>query len=153
MNLNDVGKINKFQNLNQVKNADKKFNDSQVEFSEILEKELSQAIERTDKSTPIIHSQNILNIKNTSLHELFLKKGVETYKNLTNTLEKFKNLLGSDNFKVEDTKSAINDLKELIGKLENITSNIEDIDIKNEFNRAILIGNVEIEKYLRGEYF
>ena len=153
MDLNNIVKLGKVQHHQHTEKSKRQHDANEVSFSEILDKELSQKSSEISQSNPLIPSQSILNIKQVSLDDAFINKGFETFEDLTNALGKFKDILSENKFDTESAKSTINEIKNLIGKLENIAGNVGNQNIKEEFNRAILIGNVEIEKYLRGEYF
>ena len=153
MNLNDIGKIGKILKDTQEISKNKKTSPKEADFSKILEQEISQKVESKSSTSPIIPSQNLLNIKQKESESIFIKKGIENMNEMLNNLDKFKNLLSSDSFNLDEANNTIKSLQKLIGNLNSILNNISNPEVKEDLNKAILIGNVEIEKYLRGDYF
>ncbi len=153
MNLNDVGKIGKILKESQEINKNKQLQQTDTDFAKILEEEISQATTKTDASSNVIPSQQLLNIKKTSTESIFIKKGLEQLGELTKNLEKFSKILNSKNFDLDSANEIIKLLKDNLNLLNTIKDNISNPEIKNELSKAIVIGNVEVEKYLRGDYF
>ena len=82
------------------------------------------------------------------------KKNSTKYKLISKRIKRFyKSIPAYFSRMEENANKLIKSLQENIGNLNSILKNLEDPNIKEELNRAILIGNVEVEKYLRGDYF
>ena len=153
MNMNEIGKIGKILKEQQEIGKSKKTGTPETDFSKILEEEIAQKTQKTRSSEGVIPTKNLLNIKQSSSEEIFIRKGIEKLSEMTDNLEKFKNIILSKNFNVSEANNLIKLLRENIGHLNTILNNIQNQDVKNDINKAILISNVEIEKYLRGDYF
>ncbi len=153
MNLNDVGKIGKILKESQEVSKNKQPQKTDKDFEKILEEEISQTTSKTDGTLNVIPSKQLLNVKNTSIENIFIKKGLEQLVEFTKNLEKFGKILNSKNFDLNSANEIVKLLRDNLNLLNTIKENINNPEIKNELNKAIVIGNVEVEKYLRGDYF
>ncbi len=147
--ISKIGEITKHETEIKVKKGKEKIEKA---FSEILDSEIIKKKEEVKKSSPTIPANKLLNIKETSSESLFISKAFKIYSDLVNSLDKYKNILEDENFTLQKAKLSIKDLKELVDKLHLILPEIQNSEIRNDIEKAILIGNVEIEKYLKGEY-
>ncbi len=153
MNLNNVNKINKIlkENLETPKGKNNKA--TTIDFDKILDEKIAESTKEVKRSHSTPPVKQLLNIKETSTENIFIEKGFKYLNDLTLNLEKFERILNSDFFDINEANNTIKLIKENINILNTITENIKDISIKKEFNKAITIGNIEVEKYLRGDYF
>jgi len=152
MNPNEIGKIGKLTQQSQ--EITKKRNlKSKVSFEDVFKEELVEAKKEAKSVTNISPPKQLLNIKNVKTEEIFIQKAFEHYHLFLKSLDSFRNILSSRDFDIKEAKSIIENMSEIVRKLKLLSDSIENREIKEDLNRAILIGNVEIEKYIRGEYF
>ncbi len=152
MNPNEIGKISKITQQSQQITKKKEIK-SNISFEDVLKEELVEAKKEAKSVSNVVPPKQFLNIKNVKTDDIFIKKAFEHYNLFLNSLNNFRNVLSNKNFDIKEAKSIIENLSELIKKLKLISDSIENSEVKQDLNKAIIIGNVEIEKYIRGEYF
>ena len=152
MDINNVKKIGEILKELPEISKNKRIKKSDVDFSKILDEELKERASEINKVHTIPSSQNLLNVKNVST-KIFTTKGLHFFNRLTVELENFSKLLNSDNFHPEMANTIVKKLQNTVGNLNSLIENIDDPNLRKDINRAMLMANIEIEKYLRGDYF
>ncbi len=118
-------------------------------FEDILGEELdSLKNQKTSKSGNIMQTSQLLNIKPLSNENIFAEKGLNLCSEINNLLENMSSCL-KDNGNVKDLISKLNSY---VQDLSKVSDHIEDEGIKDIINRTTFLSNIEIEKYIRGDY-
>jgi len=146
IDLNQIGKITT-QETDKIKQ--KKVENREGKFDEIFENELKNLTGKKMENVNIntIHSQPLLNL-NTDVSSILEKKCFEMCDYVTNLMEKLANDASSN----KDVKNIISQLNEYSGKLTSLSKDISDPGLKEHIEKTVFLSNIEVEKYIRGDY-
>ena len=146
IDFSNVKKIGTDENVIEKKQGIKK---GDSKFDDILKAELDEAEKTLKTGTDNIMPQaHILNIKPLSNNEIFAEKGLQLCSEVNNI---FSNI--ADNLKSnQNIKGLMGRLSNIINDLAKISSNVEDKNVKELIDKTIFTSNIEIEKYVRGDY-
>jgi hypothetical protein len=145
IDVSQVNKVTSGENLQGKKTAktgDKK-------FEELFEAELNKVVENQSKKVDnIMPSTQLLNITHLNDDKIFAEKGLQLCNRVEDILSKVISNV-KDNQKLKNLFANLNDtLKEL----SKVSENIKDEGAKDVINRTIFLSNIELEKYVRGDY-
>ncbi len=145
----DFNSIDKITGNQQIESKNKQKDKTIGKFGEIFEKEIEALKnQNTSKSGNIMQTSQLLNIQNLSSDNIFAEKGLKLCSEINNLLDKMVAGL-KDNSNIKGTISKLNSS---LSDLSKISEHVEDKDVKDIINRTIFVSNIEIEKYIRGDY-
>ena len=145
----DINNVNKVSNDTQIGVKSKSKIKTNNKFGEIFEKELEALKnEKTTKSGNIMQTSQLLNIQHLSNENIFAEKGLKLCNEINNILDKISANLKDD----KNIKELISKLNLSLQNLSKISEHVDNNDVKNTIDRTIFISNIEIEKYIRGDY-
>ncbi len=120
-----------------------------VSFEELLESELSSiGGEKTSKVDNIMPQTQLLNISEISPDKIYLDKGMELVNKTEDILSNIVNSVNDEN----KLKNLFSKLNGTTSDLLKISGNIENKAAKDLIDKTIFISNIEMEKYIRGDY-
>ncbi|GEM_PF-4352008 len=145
INFNNIEKILSQQQSEKTSVSKK----SDTKFSDILSAELAASATKGVTTTDNIMPLNpLLNIKSAENDDIFITKGLDLCSQINNILSDISSAI-EDN---KDIKSLFGKLSQTSKELNNISENVTDENVKNLIDRAVFTSNIEIEKYLKGDY-
>ena len=146
IDFDNVKKIGTDENVIEKKQGIKK---GDSKFDDILKAELDESDKTSKTGTDNIMPQtHILNIKPLSDNQIFAEKGLQLCSEVNNI---FSNI--ADNLKsIHNIKGLMGQLSNIINDLSKISGNIEDKNVKELIDKTIFTSNIELEKYVRGDY-
>lgn len=146
IDFGNVNKVGSEENLIEKKQSIKK---GESKFDDILKAELedSEKISKTGIEN-IMPQTHVLNIKPLSDNQIFIEKGLQLCSEINNIFQNLADKLTSD----QNIKGLMNSLSDITGELSKISNNIDDENVKALIDKTIFTSNIEIEKYVRGDY-
>ena len=147
IDISQVGKIISPEN----KQTDSKIKKGDSKFDEILEAEFSNkkvGNEKTQKVENIMPSSQLLNITSLSNDAPFINKGLQLCNKVDNILSK----IVTNSKENKNIKELFSNLNQTLNDLIKVSENVQDKNAKDLINRTIFISNIELEKYIRGDY-
>ena len=143
----DISQLGKISTPEIKENKTGKKGDSK--FEEILNAELKSGLnEKTQKVDNIMPCSQLLNVKHMNNESIFIEKGLQLCNKVNSIMENIVENIKSN----KNVKTLFSNLNETLNDLLKISNSVEDKNIKDVIDRTIFLSNIELEKYIRGDY-
>jgi hypothetical protein len=146
IDVNQIGKLVSDETLKSKQSKQK----TDSKFEEILESELGSigSKPKSSKVDNIMPQSQLLNISEVSSDKLFLDKGLELVGKTEDILSKIVSSVKEN----KNVKGLFSSLNSTVSDLSKISDNIRNKEAKELIDKTVFISNIEMEKYIRGDY-
>jgi hypothetical protein len=146
IDVNQIGKLVSDETLKSKQSKQK----TDSKFEEILESELGNigSKPKSSKVDNIMPQSQLLNISEVSSDKLFLDKGLELVGKTEDILSKIVSSVKEN----KNVKGLFSSLNSTVSDLSKISDNIQNKEAKELIDKTVFISNIEMEKYIRGDY-